>query len=166
MYKTYTCSNVTDHKWNYYKLYEPVIWMLHPSLCLYPQLILTHQFPFKLNGKVLEVLISIFLYHDFSVRNFIKGVQVQSSFQTCSYLSLVPFSSACSDGKQTLCLVLSCSWLCWSTFMPSLSPCCAVRRRRRCSMWRSSVTLTWRGSGICRRSRGMRTRFKLFIWQK
>ena len=40
------------------------------------QLILTHHFPFKLNGKVLQVLVSIFLYHDFSVRNFIKGLKV------------------------------------------------------------------------------------------
>uniref|UniRef100_A0A673CUI3 Origin recognition complex, subunit 3 n=1 Tax=Sphaeramia orbicularis TaxID=375764 RepID=A0A673CUI3_9TELE len=36
------------------------------------KLVLTSHFPFKLNGKVMQVLISIFLYHDFSVRNFIK----------------------------------------------------------------------------------------------
>lgn len=40
------------------------------------QLILTTHFPFKLNKKVMQVLMSIFLYHDFSVRNFIKGIQV------------------------------------------------------------------------------------------
>uniref|UniRef100_A0A7N5ZZ07 Origin recognition complex subunit 3 n=1 Tax=Anabas testudineus TaxID=64144 RepID=A0A7N5ZZ07_ANATE len=40
------------------------------------KLILTNDFPFKLNSKVMQVLISIFLYHDFSVRNFIKGVQL------------------------------------------------------------------------------------------
>lgn len=40
------------------------------------KLLLTTQFPFKLSGKVLQVLISIFLYHDFSVRNFIKGLQL------------------------------------------------------------------------------------------
>ncbi|XP_067335439.1 origin recognition complex subunit 3 isoform X1 [Channa argus] len=40
------------------------------------KLILTHNFPFKLNNKVMQVLISIFLYHDFSVRNFIKGLQL------------------------------------------------------------------------------------------
>lgn len=40
------------------------------------QFILNHHFPFKLNGKVLQVLVSIFLYHDFSVRNFIKGLKV------------------------------------------------------------------------------------------
>ncbi|XP_072355884.1 origin recognition complex subunit 3 isoform X1 [Scyliorhinus torazame] len=40
------------------------------------KLVLTTKFPFKLNGKVLQVLISIFLYHDFSVRNFVKGFQL------------------------------------------------------------------------------------------
>ncbi|KAJ3612740.1 hypothetical protein NHX12_018998, partial [Muraenolepis orangiensis] len=40
------------------------------------KLILTHYFPFKPNGKVLQVLVSIFLYHDFSVRNFIKGLKL------------------------------------------------------------------------------------------
>uniref|UniRef100_A0A8C7NSD2 Origin recognition complex subunit 3 n=1 Tax=Oncorhynchus mykiss TaxID=8022 RepID=A0A8C7NSD2_ONCMY len=40
------------------------------------KVILTSQFPFKLNGKVLQVLVSIFLYHDFSVRNFINGLQL------------------------------------------------------------------------------------------
>ncbi|XP_028251389.1 origin recognition complex subunit 3 [Parambassis ranga] len=40
------------------------------------KLILTPKFPFKLNDKVMQVLISIFLYHDFSVRNFIKGLQL------------------------------------------------------------------------------------------
>uniref|UniRef100_A0A8C5FX32 Origin recognition complex subunit 3 n=1 Tax=Gadus morhua TaxID=8049 RepID=A0A8C5FX32_GADMO len=40
------------------------------------KLILTHYFPFKPNAKVLQVLVSIFLYHDFSVRNFIKGLKL------------------------------------------------------------------------------------------
>ncbi|XP_035744510.1 origin recognition complex subunit 3 isoform X1 [Egretta garzetta] len=40
------------------------------------KLILTAQFPFKLGEKVLQVLINIFLYHDFSVQNFIKGFQL------------------------------------------------------------------------------------------
>ncbi|KAM9636499.1 origin recognition complex subunit 3 isoform 8-T13 [Morphnus guianensis] len=40
------------------------------------KLLLTTQFPFKLGGKVLQVLINIFLYHDFSVQNFIKGFQL------------------------------------------------------------------------------------------
>ncbi|XP_042299417.1 origin recognition complex subunit 3-like isoform X1 [Sceloporus undulatus] len=40
------------------------------------KLLLTSQFPFKLSEKVLQVLINIFLYHDFSVQNFIKGFQL------------------------------------------------------------------------------------------
>ncbi|KAM9240453.1 origin recognition complex subunit 3 isoform 3-T3 [Leptosomus discolor] len=40
------------------------------------KLLLTSQFPFKLGGKVLQVLINMFLYHDFSVQNFIKGLQL------------------------------------------------------------------------------------------
>ncbi|KAM6406997.1 origin recognition complex subunit 3 isoform 4-T4 [Pluvialis apricaria] len=40
------------------------------------KLLLTTRFPFKLGEKVLQVLINIFLYHDFSVQNFIKGFQL------------------------------------------------------------------------------------------
>ncbi|XP_051469725.1 origin recognition complex subunit 3 isoform X2 [Apus apus] len=40
------------------------------------KLLLTTQFPFKLGVKVLQVLINIFLYHDFSVQNFVKGFQL------------------------------------------------------------------------------------------
>ncbi|NWU53040.1 ORC3 protein, partial [Dromas ardeola] len=40
------------------------------------KLLLTARFPFKLGEKVLQVLINIFLYHDFSVQNFIKGFQL------------------------------------------------------------------------------------------
>ncbi|XP_006870690.1 PREDICTED: origin recognition complex subunit 3 [Chrysochloris asiatica] len=40
------------------------------------KLLLTTQFPFKLSGKVLQVLTNIFLYHDFSIHNFIKGLQL------------------------------------------------------------------------------------------
>ncbi|XP_059797660.1 origin recognition complex subunit 3 isoform X4 [Balaenoptera ricei] len=39
------------------------------------KLLLTTQFPFKLSEKVLQVLTNIFLYHDFSIQNFIKGLQ-------------------------------------------------------------------------------------------
>uniref|UniRef100_A0A3Q3WLZ9 Origin recognition complex subunit 3 n=1 Tax=Mola mola TaxID=94237 RepID=A0A3Q3WLZ9_MOLML len=62
------------------------------------KLILTHQFPFKLNSKVMQVLISIFLFHDFSVRNFIKGIQVQSG----SYMS--PRSVCCAVRRRRLCI--------------------------------------------------------------
>uniref|UniRef100_A0A2K5PS50 Origin recognition complex subunit 3 n=1 Tax=Cebus imitator TaxID=2715852 RepID=A0A2K5PS50_CEBIM len=40
------------------------------------KLLLTTQFTFKINEKVLQVLTNIFLYHDFSIRNFIKGLQL------------------------------------------------------------------------------------------
>ncbi|KAM9842621.1 origin recognition complex subunit 3 isoform 1-T1 [Aulostomus maculatus] len=62
------------------------------------KLILTPEFPFKLNGKVMQVLISIFLYHDFSVRNFIKGVQLalQEHFHS------QPLSVLCCQKKEAL----------------------------------------------------------------
>ncbi|KAG5857220.1 origin recognition complex subunit 3 isoform X1 [Anguilla anguilla] len=40
------------------------------------KLVLTPKFPFKPSGKVLQVLVGLFLYHDFSVHNFIKGLQL------------------------------------------------------------------------------------------
>ncbi|XP_007949171.2 origin recognition complex subunit 3 [Orycteropus afer afer] len=40
------------------------------------KLLLTTKFPFKLSEKVLQVLTNIFLYHDFSIQNFIKGLQL------------------------------------------------------------------------------------------
>ncbi|KAM9003259.1 origin recognition complex subunit 3 isoform X2 [Sarcophilus harrisii] len=43
---------------------------------LLDKLLLTTRFPFKLNEKALQVLTNIFLYHDFSVQNFIKGLQL------------------------------------------------------------------------------------------
>ncbi|NXD81315.1 ORC3 protein, partial [Halcyon senegalensis] len=43
---------------------------------LIEKLLLTGKFPFKLGEKVLQVLINMFLYHDFSVHNFIKGYQL------------------------------------------------------------------------------------------
>ncbi|XP_063168352.1 origin recognition complex subunit 3 [Candoia aspera] len=43
---------------------------------LIDKLLLTSQFPFKISEKVLQVLINIFLYHDFSVHNFVKGFQL------------------------------------------------------------------------------------------
>ncbi|XP_019517250.1 PREDICTED: origin recognition complex subunit 3 isoform X2 [Hipposideros armiger] len=40
------------------------------------KLLFTAQFPFKLSEKVLQILTNIFLYHDFSIQNFIKGLQL------------------------------------------------------------------------------------------
>nr|XP_019940133.1 PREDICTED: origin recognition complex subunit 3 isoform X2 [Paralichthys olivaceus] len=62
------------------------------------KLILTHHFPFKLNGKVMQVLISIFLYHDFSVRNFIKGVQLA----LLEHFHSQPLSVLCCKKKEAL----------------------------------------------------------------
>ncbi|XP_053447804.1 origin recognition complex subunit 3 isoform X5 [Nycticebus coucang] len=42
------------------------------------KLLLTTQFPFKISEKVLQVLTNIFLYHDFSIQNFIKGLQEET----------------------------------------------------------------------------------------
>lgn len=49
------------------------------------QILLTTQFPLKLSEKVLQVLINIFLYHDFSVQNFIKGFQVGDGNENSHY---------------------------------------------------------------------------------
>ncbi|KAK0153350.1 Origin recognition complex subunit 3 [Merluccius polli] len=57
------------------ELFQSLSCTLHLATVI-DTLILTHHFPFKLNGKVLQVLVSIFLYHDFSVRNFIKGLKL------------------------------------------------------------------------------------------
>lgn len=39
------------------------------------QIIMTSKYPFKLGSKVFQLLLDIFLYHDFSVLSFIKGLQ-------------------------------------------------------------------------------------------
>ncbi|XP_003962542.1 origin recognition complex subunit 3 [Takifugu rubripes] len=62
------------------------------------KLILTHHFPFKLNAKVMQVLISIFLYHDFSVRNFIKGVQLA----LLEHFHSQPLSVLCCEKQEAL----------------------------------------------------------------
>ncbi|XP_039993496.1 origin recognition complex subunit 3 isoform X2 [Xiphias gladius] len=69
------------------------------------KLILTPHFPFKLNGKVMQVLISIFLYHDFSVRNFIKGVQLA----LLEHFHSQPLSVLCCKKKQALLNVMQLS---------------------------------------------------------
>ncbi|KAM4541019.1 origin recognition complex subunit 3 [Fundulus diaphanus] len=59
------------------------------------KLILTSNFPFKLNGRVMQVLVSVFLYHDFSVRNFIKGLQLA----LLEHFHSQPLSSLCCRKK-------------------------------------------------------------------
>ncbi|XP_071379842.1 origin recognition complex subunit 3 isoform X1 [Centroberyx affinis] len=69
------------------------------------KLVLTPQFPFKLSGKVLQVLISIFLYHDFSVRNFIKGLQLA----LLEHFHSQPLSVLCCKKKEALVNVMQLS---------------------------------------------------------
>ncbi|XP_042356988.1 origin recognition complex subunit 3 [Plectropomus leopardus] len=69
------------------------------------KLILTYHFPFKLNGKVMQVLISIFLYHDFSVRNFIKGIQLA----LLEHFHTQPLSILCCKKKEALLNVMQLS---------------------------------------------------------
>ncbi|XP_028995450.1 origin recognition complex subunit 3 isoform X2 [Betta splendens] len=69
------------------------------------KLILSDHFPFKLNSKVLQVLISIFLYHDFSVRNFIKGVQLS----LLEHFHSQPLSVLCCKKKEALLNVMQLS---------------------------------------------------------
>ncbi|XP_040206014.1 origin recognition complex subunit 3 [Rana temporaria] len=57
------------------------------------KLLLSNSFPFKLGGKVLQVLITIFLYHDFSVQNFIKGLQLS----VVEHFYSQPLSVLCCD---------------------------------------------------------------------
>nr|XP_015091498.1 origin recognition complex subunit 3 isoform X4 [Vicugna pacos] len=57
------------------------------------KLLLTTQFPFKLSEKVLQILTNIFLYHDFSIQNFIKGLQLSLLEHFCSQ----PLSVLCCN---------------------------------------------------------------------
>ncbi|KAK2825988.1 hypothetical protein Q5P01_020202 [Channa striata] len=69
------------------------------------KLILTHHFPFKLNNKVMQVLISVFLYHDFSVRNFIKGLQLA----LLEHFQSQPLSVLCCKKSEALLNVMQLS---------------------------------------------------------
>ncbi|XP_029349133.1 origin recognition complex subunit 3 isoform X2 [Echeneis naucrates] len=66
------------------------------------KLILTPWLPFKLNSKVMLVLLSIFLYHDFSVRNFIKGVQLA----LIEHFHTQPLSVLCCNKEESLLNVM------------------------------------------------------------
>ncbi|KAM9707674.1 origin recognition complex subunit 3 isoform 2-T2 [Menidia menidia] len=69
------------------------------------KLVLTSHFPFKLSGKVMQVLMSIFLYHDFSVRNFIKGLQLA----LLEHFHSQPLSVLCCKKKEALLNVMQLS---------------------------------------------------------
>ncbi|XP_013207310.1 origin recognition complex subunit 3 isoform X2 [Microtus ochrogaster] len=57
------------------------------------KLLFTAQFPFKISKKALQVLTNIFLYHDFSIRNFIKGLKLS----LLEHFYLQPLSVLCCD---------------------------------------------------------------------
>ncbi|XP_061600272.1 origin recognition complex subunit 3 [Cololabis saira] len=69
------------------------------------KLILSHKFPFKLSKKVAQVLTNIFLYHDFSVKNFIKGLQLA----LLEHFNSQPLSVLCCTKEAALLNVMQLS---------------------------------------------------------
>ncbi|XP_051724081.1 origin recognition complex subunit 3 [Ctenopharyngodon idella] len=65
---------------------------------VFDKLILSSQFPFKLSSRVIQVLVGIFLYHDFSVQNFVKGLQ----FSLLEHFNSQPLSVLCCQKKEAL----------------------------------------------------------------
>ncbi|XP_077094791.1 origin recognition complex subunit 3 isoform X2 [Siphateles boraxobius] len=65
---------------------------------VFDKLILNPQFPFKLSSRVIQVLVGIFLYHDFSVKNFVKGLQ----FSMLEHFNGQPLSLLCCQKKEAL----------------------------------------------------------------
>lgn len=65
---------------------------------VFDKLILNSQFPFKLSSKVIQVLVGIFLYHDFSVQSFVKGLQLSMS----EHFNNQPLSVLCCQKKEAL----------------------------------------------------------------
>ncbi|XP_052001804.1 origin recognition complex subunit 3 [Xyrauchen texanus] len=65
---------------------------------VFDQLILTSQFPFKLSSRAIQVLLGIFLYHDFSVQNFVKGLQLSM----LEHFNSQPLSVLCCQKREAL----------------------------------------------------------------
>uniref|UniRef100_A0A671RRQ5 Origin recognition complex subunit 3 n=1 Tax=Sinocyclocheilus anshuiensis TaxID=1608454 RepID=A0A671RRQ5_9TELE len=65
---------------------------------VFDKLILKSQFPFKLSSRVIQVLVGIFLYHDFSVQNFVKGLQ----FSMLEHFNSQPLSVLCCQKQEAL----------------------------------------------------------------
>lgn len=65
---------------------------------VFDKLILNSQFPFKLSSRVIQVLVGIFLYHDFSVQNFVKGLQ----FSMLEHFNSQPLSMLCCQKQESL----------------------------------------------------------------
>ncbi|XP_069743459.1 origin recognition complex subunit 3 isoform X2 [Narcine bancroftii] len=57
------------------------------------KLVLTTKFPFKLSGKVLQILNNVFLFHNLSTKNFVKGFQLS----LLEHFSSQPLSLLCCD---------------------------------------------------------------------
>ncbi|XP_004540534.2 origin recognition complex subunit 3 [Maylandia zebra] len=79
------------------ELFQSLSCMQHLATVI-DKLILTSHIAFKLNGKVMQVLIGVFLYHDFSVRNFIKGLQLA----LLEHFHSQPLSVLCCKKKKAL----------------------------------------------------------------
>ncbi|XP_026141117.1 origin recognition complex subunit 3 isoform X1 [Carassius auratus] len=65
---------------------------------VFEKLILNSEFPFKLSSRVIQVLVGIFLYHDFSVQNFVKGLQ----FSMLEHFNSQPLSVLCCQKQEAL----------------------------------------------------------------
>uniref|UniRef100_A0A673IEY7 Origin recognition complex subunit 3 n=1 Tax=Sinocyclocheilus rhinocerous TaxID=307959 RepID=A0A673IEY7_9TELE len=65
---------------------------------VFDKLILNSQFPLKLSSRVIQVLVGIFLYHDFSVQNFVKGLQ----FSMLEHFNSQPLSVLCCQKQEAL----------------------------------------------------------------
>ena len=50
---------------------------------------MTADVPFKLGPKVFEYLLDTFLFHNFSILNFIKGLQVRDISHSYFYLQIL-----------------------------------------------------------------------------
>uniref|UniRef100_A0A672PX14 Origin recognition complex, subunit 3 n=1 Tax=Sinocyclocheilus grahami TaxID=75366 RepID=A0A672PX14_SINGR len=65
---------------------------------VFDKLILNAQFPFKLSSRVIQVLVGVFLYHDFNVQNFVKGLQ----FSMLEHFNSQPLSLLCCQKQEAL----------------------------------------------------------------
>ncbi|KAK3089676.1 hypothetical protein FSP39_005541 [Pinctada imbricata] len=60
------------------------------------KILMTAEYPFKLGPRVFPLLLDIFLYHDFSVLNFIKGLQ----FSMLDHYFTLPISHLCCPEEE------------------------------------------------------------------
>ncbi|KAL3882398.1 hypothetical protein ACJMK2_028742 [Sinanodonta woodiana] len=60
------------------------------------QIVMTPEYPFKIGARVFQLLLDIFLYHDFSVLNFVKGFR----FSLLDHYLNMPLSHLCCPLKE------------------------------------------------------------------